>query len=744
MMVNSPVTLQLPTVDVVTNFFNNRPGNTAWDVPGSNGNTVSGASFVSMARILPDKKDAYADADKARYSNRDGRASGHWTTSSNAYARKAVSVGDVQMVYEYRGTPGQVNSFKPATQPNIKDSRTGVASNTIVINEVANRSDARYEWIELRNASGGEINLRNYRISKVINNTTDQALIDFPTNDDAKVAAGAVILLVATDPADDQEHPLAVGYNVDKKPEEQAPGLADNPVRYKVISFQNGGIPDDGNVVLIVRKPDNHESNHEHKDKGRAELGREADLDKIVDIAGYHSNLVKSNYSNAVSSTSLWPLKSFAAPTFNKNKFEVEMVHRRQHNTTKDGRSGVGASENKNEDGKAAFRNAGFTGVGYKRRITGGTAYEGTPGYDNGVLKDAGGDVTGSVYISEIMYADDRTGSLPQWIELYNPSMTVGANLHNWRLTIISHDSTDGEDGLWEGKGEATVLLRDMKIDPNSTILITSRKAPRSEVYLPNADIFTLFPSRRSDFGMTSINDDVINTYGFRILLQANAHDTGKRHEWQFVDEVGNLAAPTTDRRGNRERFDDVRFAWPNAVNDDGHRSSIARKTHGGVGDGTMVSSWLLANEDGRTTNIDFVYYGKNTDISTPGQTVGQPLPVSLSYFRPTLENGEVVIRWTTESELDNAGFNILRSDSRNGEFKQVNPELVQGAGTTGERNTYKWVDESAKPGVIYYYQIEDVSFAGEHQTLTTTKLKGLISPKNKLTTLWGGLKEVQ
>ena len=57
---------------------------------------------------------------------------------------------------------------------------------------------------------------------------------------------------------------------------------------------------------------------------------------------------------------------------------------------------------------------------------------------------------------------------------------------------------------------------------------------------------------------------------------------------------------------------------------------------------------------------------------------------------------------------------------------------------------SYKWVDSTTKPGAVYYYQIEDVSFAGEHQTLTTTKLKGLISAKNKLTTLWGGLKEVQ
>ena len=117
------------------------------------------------------------------------------------------------------------------------------------------------------------------------------------------------------------------------------------------------------------------------------------------------------------------------------------------------------------------------------------------------------------------------------------------------------------------------------------------------------------------------------------------------------------------------------------------------------------------------------------------------PVPVSLSFFRPTLENGIVTIRWTTESELDNAGFNILRSNNRSNGFKQVNTALIQGAGTTGERSTYKWIDTAVKPGIVYYYQIEDVSFAGERQVLTTTRLKGLISAKDKLTTTWSELK---
>ena len=731
------------TIDVATNFFNNRPGSPAWDVPGSNGNTVTGANFVSMARVVPgdsfDLERRYRGNLNSRFTNKDGRASGNWQASSTNY--KLQSTKDTNVVYYYVGTPGRVNSFKPATQGDLTKGRTSVPSNKVIINEVGNRSNDSYDWIELRNTSGSDgFNLRNYAISIVTSNSSDVRLIQFPANDNAKIAKDGVFLILASDPTNDDNHPIAPGYNVDKKDAEQAPGKRTSPVRYKVVDFS---LPNDGKFILIVRKPDNLENKNEGG-KGPAELGKD-DIDKIVDVAGWDDDVGKTGYPNSVSNTGVWPLYNFAGPSTNRNAFYEEKVHRRQYVTTNDGRVGVGAHENKNQDDRAAFRDVGWTGVGYRQHAAVSSANGGTPGYDNGALHGAGGTITSSVYISEIMYADASGGTLPQWIELRNTSKTAGANLHNWRLTIVNHDSTDDAGGLWDGEGEANILLRDLKIKPNSSVLITSRKGPRDEVYLSNSDIFVFYPVRRDTFGMKVPGDDVINVYGFRILLQANAHDTSKRHEWQFVDEVGNLAAPMADRRGNRERFDDVRWSWPDANDEDGDRISVARIGNtAGVLDGTMPQAWVLSSKDKRTDAIDFVYYGHKNDTSTPGQTFRSPLPVSLSYFRPTLENGEVVIRWTTESELDNAGFNILRSDSRNGEFKQVNSELVQGAGTTGERNTYKWVDESAKPGVIYYYQIEDVSFAGEHQTLTTTKLKGLISPKNKLTTLWGGLKEVQ
>ena len=116
-------------------------------------------------------------------------------------------------------------------------------------------------------------------------------------------------------------------------------------------------------------------------------------------------------------------------------------------------------------------------------------------------------------------------------------------------------------------------------------------------------------------------------------------------------------------------------------------------------------------------------------------------LPVNLSYFHAEHTKAGVVLKWTTESEVDNAGFYIYRSTTRDGEFKIVNPTMIQGAGTTGERNEYTWTDTTAKPNTIYYYRIEDVSHAGVREQLATVRLRGLVSARGKLTTIWADLK---
>ena len=123
-------------------------------------------------------------------------------------------------------------------------------------------------------------------------------------------------------------------------------------------------------------------------------------------------------------------------------------------------------------------------------------------------------------------------------------------------------------------------------------------------------------------------------------------------------------------------------------------------------------------------------YYGHPSDHGTPGYREDAPLPVKLSGFRPARDRmtGAAKITWSTPSELNNAGFYIKRSQQRDGESKVINATMIPGAGTTNEKQSYTYTDTTARPNVVYYYQLECVSVDGTRRTLTRlTRLKGRV-----------------
>ncbi|MCE2400192.1 lamin tail domain-containing protein [Candidatus Poribacteria bacterium] len=631
--------------------------------------------------------------------DKDGSNKGHWGVSSEVY-----------LAY-HKGTPGK---FERSAVGTIGATSFNVGP--IIFNEIANRNngDKAYEWIELRNKSGGEVNLKNWQISIVTAVGQDNVFYDFP-DADRKVPAGGLLLLVDTDPANDPNHPLQTGWNITKNAANQVNGVGAHSPRYMVADFKDDGLPDDGKFVLILRN---------RKDKrGKAE--------HLKDIAGYDDNLKVS--AEDAGFTNLWPLKGGVRDAqLSNNKLEVNQVHRRQKDSiwgtssTNYGRNGG------NHGDDTAWRGVGWTSVGYKRNAARNSAHGGTPGFPNGAIKSDGGDAIAALVISEIML--DTSRNLPQWVEIQNLSSSIGVNLNNASLFIVNHHlKADGTD-YTEGKLSERINIDNMEIPPNQTALVVSTGA-RSYTNLPNERVWNLRRGR---------GETLLNPNGFQITLKLKTNE-GDANKHQTADVVGNLPDAPAGSRPDEQSYLDALWDWPAGTDANGNRVSVARKTSTKIMtlDGRSAGHWLSSMDDPRLSLIrEHTYYGHSNDVSSPGQTVGTPLPVNLSTFRPILEDGKVVIHWTTESELDNAGFNIYRSEARDGEYKQVNTAgLIEGAGTTGERTTYEWVDQTAKPGVVYYYQIEDVSFAGERQALALTKLKGLISAKNKLTTRWGELK---
>ncbi len=358
----------------------------------------------------------------------------------------------------------------------------------------------------------------------------------------------------------------------------------------------------------------------------------------------------------------------------------------------------------------------------------------------------------GTVTISEIMFATDGGANEIQWIELSNTSKTETVALDadtGWELIIENYDNPRANNEPLSGTINFKNSGRVKTISPEQSVLIVSADGRNSGTTHAKGQlfgatrVFKVYPALAAEFGMRTSRDAFLHpTQGFHIKLVDGRNN--------LVDEVGNLD-------GSVRTADRPTWELPNGWTEDGARTSIIRQyreynprirryTNKGIAlDGTLRDAWVRAAETSflylSQKNIE-TWYGSRTDHGSPSIRAGGALPVQLSQFRPDLtETGTVAINWTTESEVDNAGFNILRSQTRTGEFKVINVQLIPGAGTTAERNTYTWTDTTAKPNVVYYYQIEDVSLGGERQTLATVRLRGLVSAKGKLTTQWGELK---
>ncbi len=704
---------------------------------GQNGNSSASNAkeFISMYRRV-DKLD-----------NDDGLSSANWLPSTVISHRN------------HRGTPGMANTRGSVPVRTLSSPRRFEPPRSkVIINEVYNAADDEDDWIELRVRE--DMNLENWTLSYTRSDFTEVEILRFP---DLTLEEGEVYLFVNKDP---YESDLAVGQDFTLRPENQARGAG--PHKYIVLTDTNKvEIPNynGGTFYLILREAEGWE--------------RYGSRWKIHDVAGparfarrtLHATVARDPYTNEIWETDVWPLNGQRTSTPNDRYLQTSSSYR----------FSVGNvwARNSTDPGwkRDGGRQVGFRGgIGYDRNVPSDKA-KGTPGYHNYIIRGKNSDLRddGQLVISELMLTTGG-GSLPQWIEIHNTSKTDAVDLRKdtddtgsrqgWTLEIENHDS-----GTWESKVRrlnVTVKFRDLGIQyipPNQTILITSNKLNknRHSGHFPDYRVTSIWEHAGQQFSMQNSKDLFLNAEGgFYIKLVDGSGEV--------VDKVGNLDGKRADLRSGIGFDDPYSWHWPTDMINDRRTSLIRIYDDGEPRPGTpdrdvegsmrgapaplgtqvgnnadVVYSWVHA-ADTKYVNTLYakkrnIYYGTKTDYGTPGYTRGTPLPVSLSYFHPALENSEVVIRWTTESELDNAGFNILRSETQHGVYKQINRQRIQGAGTTGERNTYKWIDTTAKPNVVYYYQIEDVSFTGERQTLAITKLRGLISPKNKLSTIWGKLK---
>ena len=577
--------------------------------------------------------------------------------------------------------------FLPPTETVEPVKPTQIPRTPLIFNELGNGAAGANEWLELRNVTAEAVPLKNWGISIVADaKKVDKPLVRFPSDAAFSIPPKGILLITRRSP---EKTRLAGGIDIAQPSKTGKTGAG-----HHYFVSPEFTLPDDGQFLLILRN-------------AKEKLGKGENVIDVAGGGGPDTDAFIADKANAFQ-TDIWPLQATAHP---REDTEAALASGKVWRRAK--ADSVGYH-------KDAWMQASYTGVGYDRVTETSPATAGTPGYPNDAVKRVAATPKGSVTFSELM-VDSAGGKLPQWIELYNASKTEALNLNRWKLELQNVDSED-----LVGRPVVTLTLKEKIIQPNQTLLIVAGDARASSAdVFPAARVYNLLNLHDKNLRIKTARDTFLSAEGFTLKLRDS--------NGQLVDEVGN-----TD--GNRRTRDAPAWQFPFAPVESGRSSLIRRYAKGTAEDGKAREGWVLAANINRFSAD--VSYGHKTDKGTPGYREGGALPVELSSFSMTRnEAGAVVLTWTTESEVDNAGFNLRRSEKRDSGFTRLNPALIAGAGTTGERQTYTFTDTSAKPGVEYYYQIEEVAFDGKPVTLAMRLLRGSVSASNRMLTTFGEVK---
>ncbi len=161
-----------------------------------------------------------------------------------------------------------------------------------------------------------------------------------------------------------------------------------------------------------------------------------------------------------------------------------------------------------------------------------------------------------------------------------------------------------------------------------------------------------------------------------------------------------------------------------------------------GTGDQTIYSAMVPTPDDYKETTFGTLIIDKPSgaltllsdisvdDVFTPtqgyldldgnilyvnGEVYDGPLPVELSSFSAvTLENG-IKLKWRTETEVSNYGFDIERalSSSQNLNWDKIG--FVEGHGNSNSPKDYSFVDENVTTGK-YSYRLKQIDTDGKFE----------------------------
>jgi hypothetical protein len=150
----------------------------------------------------------------------------------------------------------------------------------------------------------------------------------------------------------------------------------------------------------------------------------------------------------------------------------------------------------------------------------------------------------------------------------------------------------------------------------------------------------------------------------------------------------------------------------------------------GGVCEGMQDTGWTLSSYEyvksfGCWNAGDGLLMGAKINGVTYGNLY--PVPVELLSFKNQVISNSVNLSWTTATETNNYGFEILRSVPPNKNAVKIG--FIKGNGTSTEINKYEFSDNNLNDG-NYKYQLIQIDFDGTRKQIAETNAE-IVNPNH-------------
>ena len=210
----------------------------------------------------------------------------------------------------------------------------------------------------------------------------------------------------------------------------------------------------------------------------------------------------------------------------------------------------------------------------------------------------------------------------------------------------------------------------------------------------------------RGDYDADGDPDFFVVNYGERTLLLRNTNTDVLHHHWLIVDLVGGgvgfsnangIGARVSVTAGGVTQHYEVRSGSSLGGGED-------IGAYFGLGTSDVVTQIAVTWPTGITQTLNNVAGDQRMTIVEDTS----PLPVELTAFGAVRSGGDVLLKWQTATETNNAGYEVQHKT--NAAFQKIG--YVEGMGTTTEGQAYSYRCTELAPG-RHVFRLKQVDFDG-------------------------------